>query len=126
MDIFTNALTRVVQVPIKPANSKVKAPAKAASAGEIKEDLDNLENHDTYFDNKAVDDSVAKEKRQEPDQDQESSCEDEKDGSVVDNTDNTENDKVVSQHQDDKHLYKATDDAITEAEDGSKHLDIYI
>jgi len=123
MDIFTTALTRVVQVPIKPANSKIKAPAKAASTGEIKEDLDNLENHDAYFDDKTVDGSGAKEKRKESSQDQESTTEYEKGDLVVENT---ENDKVASQHKDDKHLHKSTDDVITEAEDGSKHLDLYI
>ncbi len=49
MDIFTTALTRVVPVPIKPANLKVKALLKEAGAGKLKEDPDHLENHDYYF-----------------------------------------------------------------------------
>lgn len=46
MDIFTTALTRVVPVPIKPANLKVKALLKEAAIGELKEDHDHLENHE--------------------------------------------------------------------------------
>ena len=49
MDIFTTVLTRVVPVPIKPANLKVKALLKSADLGKLKEDLDHLENHDNYF-----------------------------------------------------------------------------
>ncbi|MCW8833215.1 MAG: hypothetical protein OQK09_01645 [Colwellia sp.] len=49
MDIFTTQLTRVVPVPIKPANLKVKALLKEAGTGKLKEDLDHLENHEYYF-----------------------------------------------------------------------------
>ncbi len=49
MDIFTTQLTRVVPVPIKPTNLKVKALVKDAAATKLKEDPDHLENHEYYF-----------------------------------------------------------------------------
>jgi hypothetical protein len=49
MDIFTTQLVRVVPVPIKPANLKVKALLKEAGSSKLKEDPDHLENHDYYF-----------------------------------------------------------------------------
>ena len=49
MDIFTTQLTRVVPVPIKPADLKVKALLKEAATGKLKEDLLHLENHEYYF-----------------------------------------------------------------------------
>ena len=49
MDIFTTQLTRVVPVPIKPTEMKVKALLKEAAASKLKEDPDHLENHDYYF-----------------------------------------------------------------------------
>jgi hypothetical protein len=51
MDIFTTQLTRVVPVPIKPANLKVKALLKDAASPKLKEDPDHLENHEYYFEN---------------------------------------------------------------------------
>ncbi|XPF93947.1 hypothetical protein ACM9HF_18340 [Colwellia sp. RE-S-Sl-9] len=45
MDIFTTQLRRVVQTPIKPANSKVKGPAKEPATAELTEDFDHLEQH---------------------------------------------------------------------------------
>lgn len=48
MDIFTTQLRRVVQTPIKPANSKVKAPAKEPATAELTEDFDHLEQHAQY------------------------------------------------------------------------------
>ena len=46
MDIFTTQLTRIVPVPIKPENLKVKALLKEAAIGKLKEDSEHLENHD--------------------------------------------------------------------------------
>jgi len=48
MDIFTTQLTRVVPVPIKPTNLKVKALLKESAASELKEDVDHLDNHKNY------------------------------------------------------------------------------
>ena len=49
MDIFTTALTRVVPVPIKPANLKVKALAKAAATNAVTDDIAGLEDQPLYF-----------------------------------------------------------------------------
>ena len=49
MDIFTTALTRVVPVPIKPTDLKVKALVKDTASGKLKEDLYHAENHERYF-----------------------------------------------------------------------------
>jgi hypothetical protein len=49
MDIFTTALTRVVPVPIKPTNLKVKALEKDAAASGVSDDIQGLEDHDLYF-----------------------------------------------------------------------------
>ena len=49
MDIFTTQLTRVVPVPIKPANLKVKALLKEAANSELTQDPNHLENHEYYF-----------------------------------------------------------------------------
>lgn len=49
MDIFTTALTRVVPVPIKRANLKVKALAKEAAATGVSDDIQGLEDHEYYY-----------------------------------------------------------------------------
>jgi hypothetical protein len=50
MDIFTTALTRVVQTPIKPSRLRVKALVKEPATSALTDDLDHLENHEQYFD----------------------------------------------------------------------------
>ena len=52
MDIFTTYLTRVVPVPIKPTNLKVKALLKESNINHLTQDPDHLENHPLYFDGK--------------------------------------------------------------------------
>ncbi|MBA6391383.1 hypothetical protein H4J38_11430 [Colwellia sp. BRX10-3] len=49
MDIFTTALTRVVAVPIKPVNLKVKALAKSAATSAVSDDIAGLEEPALYF-----------------------------------------------------------------------------
>ena len=49
MDIFTTVLTRVVPVPIKKANLKVKALAKEAAAHGVSDDIQGLEDHELYL-----------------------------------------------------------------------------
>ena len=61
MDIFTTQLTRVVQVPIKPASLKVKALLKEAGTSKLKEDHDHIENHDYYIIKKKPDNDRNKE-----------------------------------------------------------------
>ncbi len=50
MDIFTTQLTRVVPVPIKSENLKVKALLKEAAIKKLKQDSDAAEEHDYYLD----------------------------------------------------------------------------
>lgn len=49
MDIFTTALTRVVPIPIKGEKLKVKALLKEPAINKLTDDIDHLENHDSYF-----------------------------------------------------------------------------
>ena len=53
MDIFTTVLTRVVPVPIKPADLKVKALAKGAAASAVSDDIAGLEESALYQKNKS-------------------------------------------------------------------------
>lgn len=64
MDIFTTQLAKVVQLPIKPANLKVKALLKEAGTSKLKEDPDHLENHDNYFVEKQKDNETKQENKQ--------------------------------------------------------------
>ncbi|MCI2283644.1 hypothetical protein L3081_09895 [Colwellia sp. MSW7] len=121
MDIFTTQLTRVVPVPIKPANLKVKALLKDARVGKLKEDLDHLENHDYYFeDDKGEDEKLNKEHDSE---------------SKESMAQNNEQDCISTKEtegnaQEGKGLNKDTapknTKGITESEDGVKHLDLYV
>ena len=49
MDIFTTQLTKVQPVPIKPEKLKVKALVKEAASPKLTDDVDHLENHETYL-----------------------------------------------------------------------------
>ena len=110
MDIFTTQLTRVVPNPIKPANLKVKALLKEAATGELKEDLDHIENHDYYFDN---DESTEEESQQN--QPQENNTTEEQVGTAASALTNDK--KTKKAHQ---------ETGVTESEDGVKHLDLYV
>jgi len=116
MDIFTTQLTRVVPVPIKPANLKVKALLKEAGTGKLKEDLDHLENHDYYFGEKTSNKE-----------------EDEHKGSDKGNyseTEQVEPTKSKNKLADNKHIdnqhSESKNQGITESKDGVKHLDLYV
>lgn len=111
MDIFTTVLTRVVPVPIKPANLKVKALLKEAATSKLKEDLDHLENHDYYFNND-------KHKQKGSEQDKSS------DGEQTQST-NVAPEHIKLKSIDKKHADDA-DEGVTESKDGSKHLDLYV
>jgi len=118
MDIFTTVLTRVVPVPIKPANLKVKALLKEAGTGKLKEDLDHLENHDYYFNGKNSDN--------EQDKQEESK---EKESSEVKQAESTNAEsKFADKEHSDNHLDNSNNSngGITESEDGVKHLDLYV
>lgn len=98
MDIFTTQLTRVVPVPIKPANLKVKALLKEGATGKLKDDPDHLENHDYYF--------ISADKKEERNQQHQAQSEDET--------------------KDDIKKYKEEESVITEGEDHKPHLDIFV
>ena len=116
MDIFTTQLTRVVPVPIKPANLKVKALLKEAGTGKLKEDPDHLENHDYYF---ARPNSDKDEEQQETtEQGAEHS---DKEFSKESQANLHESDLKAKEHK-----HSTNDSGITESEDGVKHLDLYI
>lgn len=116
MDIFTTVLTRVVPVPIKPANLKVKALLKEAGASKLKEDLDHLENHDYYF-------SDDKKKQKGSEQDKSSAGEQAEAANVESTNVEPENTTVEST---DKHHADNTSEGVTESKDGVKHLDLYV
>jgi len=104
MDIFTTVLTRVVPVPIKPTNLKVKALLKEAGAGKLKEDLDHLENHDYYFGNN-----------------QDNQKENEQGKSIDD--EQAESIHTESASESDG---SSNDEGVSESKDGVKHLDLYV
>lgn len=118
MDIFTTVLTRVVPVPIKPANLKVKALLKSADLGKLKEDLDHLENHDNYFVKKNSEKEPSN-KKQDNEQKNEKDIKDDSQGTDV------EPSESENKYQDEKQPDN-TNEVITESKDGTKHLDIYI
>jgi hypothetical protein len=98
MDIFTTQLTRVVPVPIKPANLKVKALLKEAATGKLKDDPDHLENHEHYF--------ISADEKKEKKQQHQAQSEEET--------------KV------DINKIRDEDSVITEGEDHKPHLDIFV
>lgn len=111
MDIFTTVLTRVVPIPIKSADLKVKAVLKDAAVGELKEDLDHVENHDYYFNND-------KKKQKENEKNNSAQGEQNKESAI-------EQETSVLKSKDKKHREHA-DEGVTESEDGTKHLDLYV
>jgi hypothetical protein len=104
MDIFTTQLVRLVPVPIKPANLKVKALLKEARTSKLKEDPEHLESHNYYFDNKQADNDTNEENEQE-----------------------LKSAEHKSEISDDKSA-DTTNDKLTEPESkgGVKHLDLYV
>ncbi len=101
MDIFTTQLTRVVPVPIKPANLKVKALLKEAAAAKLKDDPDHLENHEYYFISSSTEQEAKKEQHQAQVQ-------------------TKDNEKV------DKKALNDEEPVITEGKDHKPHLDIFV
>jgi hypothetical protein len=105
MDIFTTQLVRLIQVPIKPANLKVKALLKEARTSELKEDPEHLENHNSYFDKKQTDNDINEEDEENK---QELKSAEQK-------TETTDEKSIVS-----------NDEESAKSDDGVKHLDLYV
>lgn len=117
MDIFTTQLTRVVPVPIKPANLKVKALLKEAAIGKLKEDLDHLENHDYYF----------KDKKSSNNENSDQKENDEDKNSVIEQAEPSDTESKVADKDDvDSSHSESNDQEVTESEGGVKHLDLYV
>lgn len=114
MDIFTTQLTRVVPTPIKPANLKVKALLKEAGTGKLKEDLDHLENHDYYFG----------EKNSEKEQSSNTETNDENLDNTALKKDSTQ--EATAEFSTTPSSAESSKSGITESEDGTKHLDLFV
>lgn len=104
MDIFTTQLTRVVPIPIKPANLKVKALLKEAGTSKLKEDPEHLENHDNYFVQKQNNDEKNKKESKE----------------------NEQKTKSVEQQVETSDEKSADVDSVSKSEGEVKHLDLYV
>ena len=104
MDIFTTQLVRLVQIPIKPANLKVKALLKEAQTSKLKKDPEHLENHNYYFDNKQNYNDINKENEQDL------KSAEQKTKDIDDKSANTPTDKSTE----------------LESKGGVKHLDLYV
>jgi hypothetical protein len=109
MDIFTTVLTRVVPVPIKPADLKVKALTKGAAANAVSDDIAGLEEQPSYHT------KVAKEKSPDKEDNANDSSKEAVEPSTVP-TDNT------GQHID---IFDDSE-STPEEQDDKPHLDIYI
>lgn len=112
MDIFTTALTRVVPVPIKPTDLKVKALAKSAASHGVSDDVQGLEDHEYYY-KKSSDREPSKEEGHKD------SAADNIEASPVP-ADNT------GQHVD---IFDDSDenkDGITRNKEGKPHLDLFV
>lgn len=117
MDIFTTALTRVVPIPIKPANNKVKAPSKTAGVGQLEEDVDHLENHDNYFDDKNVDAPSSENENEQGDKKSLKSNDLELSNTAL----KSAGSKLIGDQ-----CSTNSSKGITESKDGTKHLDLYV
>lgn len=126
MDIFTTQLTRVVPVPIKPANLKVKALLKESGTGKLKEDLDHLENHDYYFQ-----DDLKKQQKKQQDNAQGNSQDNSQsahqanqptDNNAAKQAESTQLDTSTTANQ----AADKTNSTQSKSKDGSKHLDLYV
>ncbi len=114
MDIFTTQLTRVVPVPIKPANLKVKALLKDAANAKLKEDHDHLENHDYYFNKEKEQGEQYHANHQENDKQQSSEKHEPLATKSADEAATKENMQVSKKEIDSK-----------KTDDKGKHLDLY-
>lgn len=109
MDIFTTALTRVVPVPIKPVNLKVKALAKSAATDAVSDDISGLEEQPLYIKKASIEQSSDKKSS-------DNKAVSEGDELSVELKENT------GQHID---VFDDNDNVLPE-NDGKSHLDIFV
>lgn len=112
MDIFTTALTRVVPVPIKPANLKVKALKKAAPTNDVSDDIEGFEESASYFHKPMVKKAL--------DQD--------KDENKAQDTLNVVDDNKGAQDKGGQHIdvLEDSESSPLEEQEGKPHLDLFV
>ena len=110
MDIFTTALTRVVPVPIKPADLKVKPLAKTSVASEVSDDAAGLEEPALYHNKPIAEKSPDKEKSNESEMPE-----------AVEASKVPEDN--AGQHID---VFEDSESSPAEEKDGKPHLDIFV
>lgn len=109
MDIFTTQLTRVVPIPIKPENLKVKALLKEAANNKLSHDPDHLENHEYYFSNEEDQYHSSQQEKKDPQAHSEAKTK---------NTQQDNAEEITPQPSESNKL-------VNEKKDKSKHLDLY-
>jgi len=117
MDIFTTALTRVVPVPIKPTDLKIKALAKAAASHGVSDDVQGLEDHEYYYKKPSADESPNKQQEKEKPADN-------SDSEVIEATPVPAD--HIGQNIDIFDDSDASADEVTKAKDGKPHLDLFV
>jgi len=123
MDIFTTQLTRLIQTPIKPTTLKVKALLKEAGAGNLKEDLDHLENHDYYFGEQDQQTNASNQHEHEQTQQENQHQQHDKAVSLI--KDDSENEAEKDYAPEHKKTQKSQQQQ-QDLKKGIKHLDLYV
>ena len=122
MDIFTTALTRVVQTPIKPDRVRVKALSKEPSLNELTDDLDHLENHEQYVDlSKEHSDEQQSQQREKANEESSTVDSDEPVNNIGNNFDD-DIAKVITHKEEFIHPKKKHD----EPDEDIQHLDFFV
>jgi hypothetical protein len=122
MDIFTTALTRVVQTPIKPDRVRVKALSKEPSLNELTDDLDHLENHEQYVDlSKEHSDEQQNQQREKANEESSTVDSDEPVNNIGNNFDD-DIAKVITHKEEFIHPKKKHD----EPDEDIQHLDLFV
>lgn len=116
MDIFTTALTRVVPVPIKPADLKVKAPEKTSPTNDVSDDIEGLEDPALYFNKPISKKGLNKEKESEKEKNKHHDLPEVIEASEVPE-DNT------GQHID---VFEDSESSPPAEKDGKPHLDLFV
>ncbi|MGB2742517.1 MAG: hypothetical protein WBC60_18385 [Cognaticolwellia sp.] len=111
MDIFTTALTRVVPVPIKPVNLKVKALAKSAATDAVSDDISGLEEQPLYIKKTSIEQSSDKKSSD----------------NKADSEGNINESSVELKENTGQHIDVFDDnDNVSPENDGKSHLDIFV
>jgi len=112
LDIFTNVLTRVVPVPIKPEKLRVKALTKEPSVNPLTDDVYHLENHDYFY---LIKEKEHKQKKKQNKQQHSSITQEDAENIIPAEDVIIHKDEIL--HPKEQHA---------EADDDTKHLDIFV